>query len=104
MHIRPRREGKMDKSPGKVAKVSEVDEEEVNHQGDDQMETSTSTSATLKGNAKNAKDGSEGDGLQSVLEEAGKMLRSLNIKASASTDRRERDDRLNDLQKQLDQP
>ncbi|CAJ1452728.1 unnamed protein product [Effrenium voratum] len=94
---------KMDKSPGKIAKVSEVEDEENNRQEGDQEETSSASTATLKGSAKNAKDGNEGDGLQSVLEEAGKMLRSLNIKASAATDRREREDRMNDLQKQLDQ-
>ena len=38
-----------------------------------------------------------------MLEEAGKMLRSLNIKAATSTGRGDRDVRLNDLQKQLDQ-
>ena len=38
-----------------------------------------------------------------MLEEAGKMLRSLNIKAATSTGRDDRDVRLNDLQKQLDQ-
>ena len=92
-----------EKSPSKIAKVTEVDDEQSNHQGEDQAEYSGATTSTSKGNAKNAKDVKEGDGLQSVLEEAGKMLRSLNIKAATSTGRDDRDVRLNDLQKQLDQ-
>ena len=91
-----------EKSPSKIAKVTEVDDEQSSHQGD-QAESSGATSSTSTGNAKNAKDAKEGDALQSVLEEAGKMLRSLNIKAATSTGRDDRDVRLNDLQKQLDQ-
>ena len=91
-----------EKSPSKIAKVTEVDDDESGHQGEDQAESSGATLATSKGNAKNAKEAKEGDGLQSVLEEAGKMLRSLNIKAATSTGRDDRDGRLNDLQKQLE--
>ena len=40
---------KMDKSPGKIAKVSEVEDEENNRQEGDQEDTSSASTATLKG-------------------------------------------------------